>query len=342
VDLKRETDLIEEVARLHGVDKIPSTPPRGALGSHPFDAVYDQQAQARSILVGLGLHEAQGQTLISDTAAKRFFPAPVPLQKPLSSDMNVLRPSLLPGLFDSLRHNLNHKNERVALFEIGRVFLPGESQPEEYLRLAIALTGQRRPDFWSGDDRDVRFDTFDLKGVIEEFLDQLGLRAVAFLQPVEPRPLFLESATIALGGKVPLGELGQLQPAVAKEYDLRDPVLLAELDLRQLLARRNTTKAFKPLPAFPSIRRDVAILVDESVPHDAILEAVRAAKPQFLDRIDLFDVFRGAGVPPGHKSVAYALTYRHPERTLTDAEVNATHDRVVGNLVKSLPAQVRA
>ena len=342
IDLKRETDLIEEIARLHGVDKIPPTPPRGALGSHPFDAVFDQQAEVRRLLVGLGLHEAQGQTLISDTAAHRLVASPIPLQKPLSSDMNVLRPSLLPGLLDSLRHNLNHKNERVALFEIGRVFLPGESQPVESLRLAIALTGQRQTDFWSGDDRGARFDTFDLKGVIEEFLDQFGLRGVAFLQPAESRPLFLESATIALGGKVPLGELGQLQPILAKEYDLRDPVLLAELDLRQLLARRNTTKTFKQLPAFPSIRRDVAMIVDESVTHETVLEAIRTTKPQYLERVDLFDVFRGTGVPQGQKSVAYALIYRHTERTLTDAEVNATHDRVVENLVESLPAQVRA
>jgi phenylalanyl-tRNA synthetase beta chain len=114
------------------------------------------------------------------------------------------------------------------------------------------------------------------------------------------------------------------------------------LDLNQLLSRRNSTKAFKALPGFPSIRRDVAIIVDESVAHDAVLNAVRAAKPQFLERTDLFDVFRGTGVPAGNKSVAYAFTYRHPERTLTDSEVNTTHDRVVAHLVKVLSAQVRA
>ena len=113
VDLKRETDLIEEVARLHGVDQIPATPPRGAIGSHPFDAVFDQHTEVRRLLIGLGLYEAQGQTLIADAAARAFAPNPIPLQKPLSSDMNVLRPSLLPGLLDSLRHNLNHKIERV-------------------------------------------------------------------------------------------------------------------------------------------------------------------------------------------------------------------------------------
>src|SRR5262249_21122934 len=117
VDLKREVDLIEEIARLYGVDKIPATPPRGAIGNNDFDGVHDELAEARQILIGSGLSEAQGQTLISDDAAKLAGTAnPVPLSNPLSSDMNVLRPSLLPGLLDSLRHNLNHKNNDVALF----------------------------------------------------------------------------------------------------------------------------------------------------------------------------------------------------------------------------------
>src|SRR5438046_3075074 len=123
VDLKREIDLIEEVARLYGVDKIPATAPRGATGANPYDAVHDQLAEARRILTGLGLHEAQGQTLISDAAGNLVTGEQlVPLANPLSSDMNVLRPSLLPGLLDALRHNLSHKNYDVALFEVGRVF----------------------------------------------------------------------------------------------------------------------------------------------------------------------------------------------------------------------------
>jgi len=287
------------------------------------------------------LHEAQGQTLVSEAAARPFSPNLVPLQKPLSSDMNVLRPSLLPGLLDSLRHNLNRKNERVALFEIGRVFLPGQTQPAESLRLAIALTGPRQPEFWAGDDREARFDAYDLQGLLEEFLEKLGLRGVAWVRLDQVSAVFLESASLALGGKVPLGQFGQLLPALARQYDLRDPVLLAELDLNQLLVRRTATRTFKPLPAFPSIRRDLAMIVGETVTHDAVLETIRSAKPQYLERIDLFDVFRGKNVPAGHKSVAYAFTYRHAERTLTDAEVNATHERVVGQLVANLPAQVR-
>ncbi len=148
VDIKREADLIEEIGRLYGVDKIPSTPPRGAVGANAFDLVHDQIAEGRRLLAGLGLLEAQGQTLISDTSAKLRDAAspPVALQNPLSSDMNVLRPSLLPGLLDSLRHNVSRKNEDVALFEIGRVFVPADGKFKEERRLGIALTGRRVAD----------------------------------------------------------------------------------------------------------------------------------------------------------------------------------------------------
>jgi phenylalanyl-tRNA synthetase beta chain len=361
VDLKREVDLIEEVARLHGVDKIPATPPRGAIGANAYDAVHDQIADARRILAGLGLNEAQGQTLVSKSEVRGAKDeGMVALANPLSSDMDVLRPSLLPGLLAVLRHNVSHKNYDLALFEIGRVFSStgsvgshvGENKqgPEqadktvralrEERRVALALTGQRHPIFWSGDERGAKFDICDLKGMLEEFLDQFGLRGVVYAKRDGNTPLFLESATIHLG-KLPLGEIGQLQPSLAKQYDLRDAVLLAELSLDQLLTRRMAAKTFKPLPAFPSIRRDVAILVPEATTHEAVLQVVRQAKAANLESVELFDVFRGKNVPTGQKSAAYSFTYRNPERTLTDVEVNAEHNKIVDAFKAQLKAAIR-
>ena len=341
VDLKREIDLVEEVARLYGVDKIPATTPRGAIGTNPYDAVHDQLSDARRILTGLGLFEAQGQTLISDSAAKLMAgDALVPLSNPLSSDMNVLRPSLLPGLLDALRHNLSHKTYDVALFEVGRVFIEVEGQRREERRVAIALTGQRNPVFWSGNDREAKFDIYDLKGLLEEFLEQFGLRGVNYVRRQDSTSLFLESATVNLG-RFQLGEFGQLLLPLARQYDLRDAVLLAELNLDLLLARRNTTKSFRPLPAFPTVRRDVAMLVPETTTHEAVLQAVKQAKPANLETTELFDVFRGKNVPPGQKSMAYAFTYRHAERTLTDTEVNAAHEKLVAQLKQRVQAVVR-
>ncbi len=354
VDLKRETDLIEEVARLYGVDRIPLTPPRGAVGANEFDAVHDQYAEARRILTSLGLNEAQGQTLISEASARLAAENTVPLANPLSSDMNVLRPSLLPGLLDMLRHNLSHKNYDVALFELGRVFSRlGEPQAGERhggqktadpvceeRRIAIALTGQRQPLFWSGNDREAKYDIQDLKGLVEEFLDQFGIRGVTFARTEGSTPLFLESGTVRLG-RFHLGELGIVQPVLAKRYDLRDAVLMAELNLDIMIARRNPAKAFKPLPAFPAIRRDVAMIVPEAISHESVLQAVKQAKAPNLETVELFDVFRGKNVAPGQKSMAYAFTYRSSERTLTDAEANSAHDKVVRELKQRLQAVIR-
>ena len=357
VDLKREIDLIEEAARLYGVEKIPATPPRGAVGASTYDPVHDQIAEARRLLTGLGLHEAQGQTLLSDLAIKPFLSEPpiglVYLSNPLSSDMNVLRPSLLPGLLEALRHNLAHKNNDIALFEIGRVFMVGQASvlatveqasvlapPSEPRRLAMALTGQRHPLFWSGSERDAKFDLYDLKGRLEDFFEQFGLRGITWSRRSESTPLFLESATIHLG-KVQLGELGQLLPTLARQYDLRDAVLLAELNLDFLLTRRNPVRAFKPLPIFPSIRRDIAMVVPEVTTHEAVLQTIRQAKPPNLESIDLFDIFRGKSIPPGQKTMAYAFIYRSPERTLTDAEINAAHQKVLAQIKQALGAVIR-
>jgi phenylalanyl-tRNA synthetase beta chain len=341
VDLKRDVDLIEEIGRLYGVEKIPATPPRGAIGFNSFDAIYDQISEARRILTGLGLNESQGQTLISSLEFGIRNSELAMLANPLSSDMDVLRPSLLPGLIHSLRHNISHKNYDVAVFEIGRVFKNENGQTKENRNVAIAITGQRAQNFWSGEERDAKFDAFDLKGLLEEFLEQFGLRGVTFARRAENSSLFLESVTIALGGKLPLGEFGQLSPVLAKKYDLRDAVFLAELNFDQLLAQRNPAKNFKSLPQFPSSRRDVAMLVSEAVVHDDILQIVKKIKPANLESVELFDVFRGKNVPEGQKSLAYAFIYRSPEKTLTDAEVNSAHAKILEAFKSQLQATVR-
>ena len=152
--------------------------------------------------------------------------------------------------------------------------------------------------------------------------------------------MFLESAGIQLG-KFPLGEFGQLLPSLARSYDLRDVVLLAELNLDTMLARRNRGRNFKPLPSQPSVRRDVAMIVPEATTHEAIVQVIKQSKPANLESVDLFDVFRGKNVPAGQKSVAYAFTYRHPERSLTDAEVNAAHEKVIDQFKQALQATIR-
>jgi len=342
VDLKREVDLIEEVGRLYGIDNIPSTLPRGARGENEFDSVYDQISDVRRILAGLGLNEAQGQTLIAKSEIRsQKSDEIVSLANPLSSDMDVLRSSLLPGLLHSLRHNVSRKHYDIALFEIGRVFTNVNGRVKEDRSVAIAITGQRALPFWSGGEREAKLDAHDLKGMVEEMLEQFGLRGITFVRRAASTALFLESAAVTLGGKLPLGELGQLLPALAKKYDLRDAVFLAEFNLDVLLAKRNPAKSFKALPQFPAIRRDVAMIVPEATTHEAVLQTVKKTKSANLESVDLFDVFRGKHVPDGQKSLAYAFTYRSPERTLTDAEVSAAHEKLLAQFKQSLGATMR-
>jgi phenylalanyl-tRNA synthetase beta chain len=341
VDLKREVDLIEEVGRLYGIEKIPSTPPRGALGSNAFDSIYDEIGEVRRILTNLGLNEAQGQTLVSKEECRSKPEGIVTLANPLSSDMDVLRPSLLPGLIHSLKHNISRKNPDVALFEIGRVFTKVNGQTKENQSVAIAITGQRALLYWSGDGRDAKYDAYDLKGLVEDLLEQFGLRGIVFGRRAESTALLLESGEVTLGGKVPLGELGQLLPTLAKKYDLRDPVFLAEFNLDLLLSKRNPVKSFKALPQFPASRRDIAMLVAEATTHAEVLQAVKQTKAANLESVELFDVFRGKGVPENQKSLAYAFTYRATDKTLTDAEVNAAHEKILTNLQQQLLAVLR-
>lgn len=252
-----------------------------------------------------------------------------------------------------MRHNVARRNESLSLFEVGRVFRQGDATPVargtvehpgkmiEERRVAIALTGTARSAFWQGEGRDAKWDLFDLKGILEEFLEQFGIRGISFSRRAEPSTVFVESGAVTLGGKLLLGEFGQVSPILAKRYDLRDPVFVAELSLDQLLARRNPAKSFKALPQFPAIRRDIAMLVPETTTHEAVLSAAKQAKPANLEAVELFDVFRGKNIPAGQKSVAYSFTYRSAEKTLTDAEVNAAQEKVVEQFKRTLQATVR-
>jgi len=336
VDLKRETDLIEEVCRLHGVDRIPAVQPRGTLGENSFDSVHDELAEARSILTSLGLNEAQGQTLINGEAARLVADNAIVLEHPLSTEMDVLRPSLLPGLLDSACNNLTRRNEDLGLFEIGRTF--AAEQPETR-RLAMLLSGTPLPMYW-GDTNDAQLCLADLKGLLEGFLERFGVFGVGYERRAESTALYLESAELKLGKQI-IGEIGQLLPLLSREYECRDAVFLAELNIDVLLHRRTRAKSFKSLPQFPAIVRDVAMIVEDSVTHAHVLGVVKNAKLENLVDTRLFDVFRGKNVSEGQKSMAYTFVYRNADRTLTDDEVNNEHAKLVAALNESLSAIIR-
>ena len=340
VDLKSEVDLIEEVVRIFGVDKVPSTPPRGCVGSHPFDTVHDAFEEIRTILIGLGLYESQTQTLVAGKALGPIGINQVELEYPLSSEQDKLRTSLLPGLINVLKHNANHEVADLAMFEIGRVFHDEDGAPVEGWRLGLALTGRRFMPYHEGENRDAINEFTDLKGILEEFAEQFGMRGVAYERNDLSGDFFVESGSVSLGNKI-VGTLGQLSPLIARQYDLKRPVFVAEFDLDLVLQRRTVKRSFKLLPAFPGTRRDIAMIVAEDITHDAVLASIRKAKPKNLKEVELFDVYRGEGVEDGYKSVAYAFHYRSDEETLKDKQVDAIHEKVIEQLRNDLNANIR-
>jgi len=299
VDLEREADLIEEVCRIHGVEKVPARMLPAVAQVSAFDAQWDGRARVRQVLTALGFHEALNQTMVAAPVAVENR-SHARLVNPLTSDMGALRASLLPGLLQNLRTNVSRHQFDVKLFEIGRVFAADGS---ERLNLALAMTGRRTTGDW---ERTEKADYLDLKGVLEE----LGVTA----------------------------EIKTIPAAQARKMDLRDDVMLAELELP---AAEPVEKQYRELPKFPAIQRDMALIVDENVTHGAIMAAIAAAQNKNLERFELFDIFRGAPVPPGQKSLAYSLTFRAAERTLTDAEVNAAHERLKRAVQRAVQCEIR-
>ena len=304
VDLEREVDLIEEVCRIHGVGRIPAKMQPSTAAVSEFDAQWDAQARVRRTLAALGFHEALNQTLVGEGDLK--------LQNPLTGDQQALRASLIPGLLENLRTNVSRHENDVRLFEMGRVFA---ADGTESLRLALAVTGHRDPHSWETGVRTAKLDYYDVKGALEELGETLGGSINA--------------------------EIKQIPPAQAKKLDLRDAVYVAEVELAPLLAVARDDRQFRELPKFPAVVRDVALLVNESVSHGDVLAAIQKNRNKLLERVELFDIYRGSSIPTGKKSMAYSLTFRAPDRTLTDAEVNGAHEQLKRLLMQTLPCEIR-
>jgi len=346
-DLTREVDLIEEVARLHGIGNV--TPRLHGIPAHSGEAdrAYDFARGLRRRLAGMGFHEARCGTLTGSRSQDAFSGGAglVSVRNPMGEEHSTLRASLLPGLLDSVARNLRHGSASVRLFEIGRIFRSAASGIAESPSLALVATGRTLPENWRGEG-DRAADLFDLKGVLEN----LGgcLRAISFRAATHPRlPLALE---IVIEGK-PAGILGLLSPADTRDIAVgghQGPVVVAELDLAFFQSAIgdgfHAPDRFPPIPKFPSVRRDLALLLDASVPYSAVEEAVLGAKEELLSGILPFDVFadpKGEKVPLGKKSLAVALTFQHAERTLTTDEVNAPVSRIITRLREAAGAEIR-
>jgi phenylalanyl-tRNA synthetase beta chain len=331
VDVLREADLIEEVGRHHGLDRLPVTFPALAAPQAPPDPRIARDRLVRHVLTAAGFSEATTFAFIERQAALPFCGngvEPAAIANPLSEKFAVLRPSLLPGLLDSCAHNRRRGRKDVRLFETGSRFTPrGED------RAAGAIWhGAAGGPHWSAPARAVDF--FDAKGVVERLCTAFGIAQPQFT-PIE-RPFFVRgrAASVRANG-IEIGVVGQLAPAVAEARGLpsAEETYAAEIDLDALagIAHGDELRA-RPLPRFPSIVRDVSILVDEALPAVAVRGTIRSAAPASLESIVEFDRYQGQGVPEGRVSLSLRLTFRAPDRTLTDDEAEDATERIVAAL----------
>jgi phenylalanyl-tRNA synthetase beta chain len=342
VDLTREIDLIEELARLHGYRNISSTLPSALMKSEHPDPATRVRERFKEILISNGFNEAINYsfedyellTLFGITEALRIL-------NPLSSVGSVMRTSLIPSLIRNTVLNLNRQEQDVRLFEIGKIFVPSGkgNLPVEITKLATAATGRRQPELWDKEE----FDFFDLKTLLERGLDASSVadnvsfsRAseIGFLHPGK-------SAVISIGDEE-AGFIGELHPDLRERLEITKRLYVMEIDLDKVTGRFGVSrKIFCPLPRFPSVRRDIALVVDEGTPASDILDEIKKTGSKLIEGAEIFDVFTGGPIEKGKKSVAISLQLRASNKTLTEEEINKAQDKTIKNLQLAIGAELR-
>jgi phenylalanyl-tRNA synthetase beta chain len=351
-DIFQEDDLVEEIVRIWGYDKIPLTLDRGGalLPVTRPDDLRLARAVSRE-LNAAGLYECISYAFVDpdrlDLMGWHDRAGLIPLENPLSRERSVLRPSMLPGLLEALATNASRQVTDARIFEVGHVFMPhrdedGDRPVHEELWLGIALTGLRQPRGWHAGRE--RVDVYDAKGAAELVLTAAGQPdwgTAPWPEGTEPR--YFEpgrSARLVVAGR-PVGSFGEIALAVREAFDLEAPVFAAEISLSAALELPAWSPRYQPLPRYPAVQRDLAVVVPDDVTAGAIEAAILGMRLPLLTRLILFDVYTGDQVGPGRRSLAWSLTFQAPDRTLTDAEVNELHASIVKELGERFKAEVR-
>jgi phenylalanyl-tRNA synthetase beta chain len=335
-DVKREIDLVEEIARRHGFDVFPEALAPYRPGTVPDHPLFGLEDDLRRMLSERGLHEAQTPTFVPEGEGD------VQLGNPISREESYLRSRLLPSLLRRVQHNFARAEGNVRIFEMATSFRAGERDglPREAPHLGFALTGRRAPVHWSGDPG--AFDLWDLKGLIEDLVTRAGL-AVTLVPGSSEEPALVPDETLLMRSRDgrTIGWGGRVDPARMDAPAWAAPVWGFELELPASPASR-TVPRHAALPAFPGVERDLALVVLEEVSAERVLEVLRRAGGEDLEKVEVFDLYRGKGVPGGSRSLAFRLRFQSLERTLTDAEVDRAIERVTKRLMEELNVRVRA
>jgi len=348
VDIAREVDLTEEIARIHGYGNIPSSLPALAVGTETSSDKRLLAKHIRTIFNGYGYSEvinysfttpasADALGLTADDTGRKV----IQLKDPLSEDMSVMRTGLAYGLLETMRKNISAGNYDLRIFEIGTVYTDiGEELPMENEKMGALVTGSRYDGLWHYSDG-VQADFYDLKGCLENLFDVLRIRDIRFESGCDLPFLHPgRSCSITSDGTV-IGFLGDVHPEVLERMDIRRKAVIFELDLQSVALLPREELIYRDIPKFPSVSRDVAFVVDETLEGQSIVNLVLEEKENLLECTDIFDVYTGKGVPGGMKSLAVRFTYRSAEKTLTDSEVDMVHDRLVEKIARHTGAKIR-
>ncbi|MCJ7459082.1 MAG: phenylalanine--tRNA ligase subunit beta [candidate division Zixibacteria bacterium] len=340
-DLAREIDLIEEIARIYGFDKIESA---FRAGGELFTAISEEEKLTRRIknlLSGKGFFEVISNNLVDPVKMSRINPSKeaVRVLNPLNEGLSVLTTSLSFNLLSIISWNLNRKEKDLRIFELGKVFWSTEkNQPVERFKLEIALCGRKTPVFWG--EKEKQTDFYDLKGILEDLLYELKIEGINFSPKVSN--LFTEGMSFELQSQERvLGSLGKVNEEILKLFEIEQEVFLAELDFQALSELIPPAGFYTPLPKFPRVERDISMLVDEDKLCADLEKAIIDIGGKMVEKVHLFDLYRGAQVPKGKKSLAFAIWYCSEEKTLTDEEVEKVHKRIIEGLKTGFGAELR-
>lgn len=336
-DINIKEDVAEEVARIYGYNKVPSTVIKATsvrMGKYKNQIINDKIVEA---LLSSGLNEAISYSFVSPKVFdKILLPLDSTLRKavviknPLGEDYSIMRTTTIPSMMEALGKNYSKNNEVVRLFEIGRVYLPSENIdkiPKEQKVLTIGLYGG--------------VDYFDLKGIVENVVEALGIKNVSYERETS-NPTYHpgKTANIKLKNQI-LGTLGEIHPKVCENYEVETNCYIAELNLEALIENTVTDVKYKPLPKFPAVTRDMAFILDDSILVQQIEDIIKKQGGNMLESFKLFDIYKGKQIPEGKKSVAYSITYRSESKTLTDKEVEKVHNKILSSLEHMLGAELR-
>ncbi|KGR83282.1 phenylalanine--tRNA ligase subunit beta [Lysinibacillus odysseyi] len=341
-DIKIEEDIVEEIARLFGYDEIPTTLPESGEQVGGLTAYQEKRRIVRNVMEGAGLFQAVTYSLTSAAASQKYAlkaEETTKLLMPMSEERSILRQSLIPHLVEAAAYNVARQIDSVALYEIGSVFLgqTAEGLPFEEEHLSLVLTGKWTDNAWQGEKKQVDF--FVAKGIVEAVFAKLGLtERVSYVKASVDGLHPGRTAHVLLDGGV-VGLIGQLHPAEQKQAGVKE-TYVAELDLLSILNASTEELVYTPVPRFPAMTRDIALELDRTTTAGEIAEIIKGAGTKLLKDVKVFDVYEGEKMAPGKKSVAFSLTYFDPERTLTDEEVVAAHNKVLKAL-EAAGAEIR-